>query len=340
VELGTNPNRIVRWGVQRMLPELVANADREELTMTALGAGTALSTLHTLGRAVLVLHGHKHYATARVLDAVMQGQGDVLLVSAGSAGIAQAWSADSRQDTARLWPSFNVIDWSSDFVSVDTVSFNWKEHQSTRHARRALVRARRSGSQWQAQLIERTDLEDTGPRLALNRSHHALQRSPNLQDRWDYLCERQVGRGPERTIARYVETVEGPHDARCLLEGHAAPVAMPAHLHLELDGTVRYRVEGGIVKNLRGARRLFGDALSPFASVSLMNRYFAATARLEVRGLPEVPGGPFASATDLGTGLERPIRLERLSEPGSAVVQVADCPPRTLLRVYWRLERV
>ena len=58
----------MRWSVEHLLPTLIANADREEMTMTALGAGTALSTLHALNRAVLVLHGHKHYATARMLS--------------------------------------------------------------------------------------------------------------------------------------------------------------------------------------------------------------------------------------------------------------------------------
>lgn len=339
VELGENSNPLVRWGVQRMLPGLVANADREELTMTALGAGTALSTLHTLGRAVLVLHGHKHYATARLLDALIEGQGDVLVVSAGSAGVAQSWSHDARRDTARLWPSFNLIEWSSEFVSIDTVSFAWKERQSARHARRALVRARRSGSQWQVQHIKDIDLGDAGPRLLLNRSRHSLVTSRSFVERWDYTCERVVSCGDERTIARYVETVEGPRDARFLLDGQASAVALPAHVHLELDGAVEYRVEGGLVKNLDAARRLFGDDPSPFASVGLMNRYFASTARLELGGLLDVSGGAFASATDLGTGLERPIRLERLSEPGSAVAEVKDCPPRTLLRIYWRLAR-
>jgi hypothetical protein len=44
--------RLVRIGLERVLPWLVAHADREELTMTALGAGTAISTLHSLGLAV------------------------------------------------------------------------------------------------------------------------------------------------------------------------------------------------------------------------------------------------------------------------------------------------
>ena len=53
--------RSARWLLGKALPTLVSNADREELTMTALGAGTALSTLHTFGRPVLLLHGHKHF---------------------------------------------------------------------------------------------------------------------------------------------------------------------------------------------------------------------------------------------------------------------------------------
>src|SRR5450432_3803422 len=78
--------RPVRWLVRTVLPALVSYGDREELTMTALGAGTALSALHSFGRAVLLLHGHKHVPTARLLRGMTSGCGDLLLVSAGSAG--------------------------------------------------------------------------------------------------------------------------------------------------------------------------------------------------------------------------------------------------------------
>lgn len=47
VETDTLPNPL-RWIINHVLPRLVSNADREELTMTALGAGTAFSILHTL----------------------------------------------------------------------------------------------------------------------------------------------------------------------------------------------------------------------------------------------------------------------------------------------------
>jgi len=78
--------RAVRWLLGKVLPTIVSNADREELTMTALGAGTALSTLHTFGRAVLLLHGHKHFPTARLLRGLVEESGDVLVASAGIGG--------------------------------------------------------------------------------------------------------------------------------------------------------------------------------------------------------------------------------------------------------------
>jgi 3',5'-cyclic AMP phosphodiesterase CpdA len=68
--------RLLRWLVRRVLPALVSYGDREELTMTALGAGTALSTLHAFGRAVLLLHGHKHVPTTRLLAGMTEGCGD------------------------------------------------------------------------------------------------------------------------------------------------------------------------------------------------------------------------------------------------------------------------
>jgi hypothetical protein len=110
-------------------------------------------------------------------------------------------------------------------------------------------------------------------------------------------------------------------------------------VHLALDGTTRYRIEGFVLRGLRAARKLLGAEMSPFASVSLMNRYFSERARLEVRGLGDAAARAFASATDLGTGLERPVRLERMEGSDGVVVNIDDCPPRTLLRVYWQLAR-
>src|SRR5262245_56616607 len=97
------------------------------MTMAALGAGTALSTLHALGRPVIVLHGHKHYATARMLSGVAQGQGDVIIISAGSAGLAQSYTPGTARHAARLWPSFNIIELDGDHVQADVVSFGYRD---------------------------------------------------------------------------------------------------------------------------------------------------------------------------------------------------------------------
>jgi 3',5'-cyclic AMP phosphodiesterase CpdA len=327
---------LVRWGITRLLPELVANADREELTMTALGAGTAISTLHTLGRAVLVLHGHKHYATARLLDGVAKGEGDVLIVSAGSAGMAQTWYPTSARDAARLWPSFNVIDLTSDRVSVDTLSFGWKSGQQTRHFRRPLVAAQRNRAQWLLEHIEHDEFARLGPLLSVNEAHFNLTHSPShAAARWDYTVERRVALLPKARLRRYVETVDALHGATLHVEGADRTEDLPAQVRLNLRGVVRYRVEAAISRTQREARRCLGDRASPFASVSLMNRYGSSSTRLVVTGIGEAVADGFASATDLGTGLERPLRVVR--SDGSITLEQRDCPPRTLLRVYWRL---
>jgi hypothetical protein len=48
--------------------------------------------------------------------------------------------------------------------------------------------------------------------------------------------------------------------------------------------------------------------------------------------------GGFASETDLGTGLERPLRRSPGSTDDALVIDYPECPPRTLIRVYWPLE--
>ena len=300
----------MRWGITRLLPKLVAHADREELTMTALGAGTAISTLHSLGRAVLVLHGHKHYATARLLDAVAKGEGDVLIVSAGSAGVAQTWYPESARDAARLWPSFNVIELQSDRVNVDTLSFGWKSGQPSRHFRRPLVAARRNRAQWLLEHIEHDEFARLGPLLSLNHAHFDLKpSSSHAGARWDYAVERRVELVPKARLRRYVETVDALQGATLKIDGALATQALPGQVRLNPRGSVRYRVEAAICRTWRESQRCFGDQASPFASVSLMNRYGSSSTRLEITGIGDAVADAFASATDLGTGLERPLRV-------------------------------
>ena len=70
--------------------------------------------------------------------------------------------------------------------------------------------------------------------------------------------------------------------------------------------------------------------------VELLNRSRADVARLKVH-LGPVKTTPFASITNLTTGKERPYPITR--EGDVVTVTRNNCPARTLLRLYWPLER-
>jgi hypothetical protein len=333
---GSHP--AVRFGLEHVLPRIVANADREELTMTALGAGTALSTLHTLGRAVLALHGHKHYATARMLDGTHEGHGDVLVVSAGSAGTAQPWRhGPVERDVARLWPSFNAIELERDLLDVTTVSFGWKGSSTGEVVYRPHVRARRSGAQWLQEPIAAHD--DEPARLERNESVYELTASrAHGGRRWDFVCTRRIEGAAEDPPSRYLESIEHEPEADLRwTKGMRGPVTgLPATVELPQGRgeAASFFVEGGVSRTLDGRAR---DA-SPYAWLGLMSRYASKRARLEVRGLGSAAMRAFASATDLGSGLERPRPLERNAD-GALVLDYPSCPARQLLRIYWPLSR-
>jgi 3',5'-cyclic AMP phosphodiesterase CpdA len=335
IEVTDEASPILRWAIERALPELVAHGDREELTMTALGAGTALSTLHTLGRAVLVLHGHKHYATARLLNGTRSGHGDVLVVSAGSAGIAQRWSHVESQNAARLWPSFNVISWDERELAIDTVSFPWKGGASTLSIK-PLVRATRSGYEWQSERLGGREFAEKDPDLDVNESIVHLAHSAAWQGRFDYECVRTLR--AHDGLLRYLEAVEGARGGHCVAEPFGAVLALPAELHLDVRGTTRYEVRGGIFRTLVAAHSVDGHRAPAFAHIGLMSRYASRYTRLEVSGLGMLAARAFASTTDLGTGLEQPLGLTRAGDADSVVAAQSDCLARTLIRIYWPLE--
>jgi 3',5'-cyclic AMP phosphodiesterase CpdA len=330
-----------RWLLHRALPVLVSHADREELTMTALGAGTALSTLHELGRPVVVLHGHKHVATARKLEGTRSRHGDVIVVSGGSAGSSQTWTVGAIPDAARLWPSFNVLELDEEgehrTLSVDQVSFGYKGRSSSTVVRRTLLEAEREGARWHL-LPFASEERFTGrasPHLAKNEAAYRLRPSAN-RSRLDGAVERALTRGHPKRPHRYVESVEGLTGGRLVHAGRAADV--PAQLELPIGASSRYELLGGLPRSLealtgRGVRD--GGAPAPYGSVKLLNRYTSASAVLHLASEVNVRE-VFASATDLGTGEERPLRLsERTGE--RAVVELSPCPARTLLQLHWPL---
>ncbi len=288
--------QLVRWGVEHLLPTLIANADREEMTMTALGAGTALSTLHALGRAVLVLHGHKHYATARLLSGLAEGQGDVLIVSAGSCGSVQSWFPTTAKDAATLWPSFNLIELSHERLRVEVVSFGYRGDAAGVVHTRELVSAERRGPRWNATPVRLDGERECSPSIVRNELICRLV-SGASGARWDCICERRYTGRTDLAPAQYGDAVDALEDSELV----------------RLDT----------------------------AWQGLMNRYACDELQLEIRA--EGTGalrGAFASETDLGTGLQRPLPLGPDSTDDVVIIRYSDCPPRHLIRVYWPLELV
>ena len=175
--------------------------------MTAMGAGSVLSLLHSFERPVLVLHGHKHIASARKLEGMRDGEGDVILASAGSAATAQRWSprtderwadANSGGDAVRIWPSFNVVELDGDALAIETVSFGWKGRSAGRLANRPLVWAERRGARWS--VTPTTSSEPRmGPALRDNRAHVRLWASARHALR---LAARALASGRVTLLAR------------------------------------------------------------------------------------------------------------------------------------------
>lgn len=338
---GAGTPAVIRWGLEHLLPALVANGDREELTMTALGSGTALSTLHAMERAVVVLHGHKHYATARLLRGVQSDQGDVMIVSAGSAGTAQPWYPTTSREAAKLWPSFNILELEQDRLHVDDVSFGYGESRGSVVVR-PMVAAGKDGARWSLRPVSGEPILPLGPRLSENRLTCRLEASDDGR-RWHVHGER-LFTGDGDSPSRFSDTVDALEDGRLELveEGgrHRDGPGLPAEVELHRHTPLRYRIDHGVCRVMSEAERLFGSRHSPYAWLGLMNRYASGEARFEVTGPAGSLRNAFASETDLGNGIERPLRVQAKSNGNDRiVVHYPDCPPRTLIRVYWRLER-
>jgi len=334
-------SRVFQWLANKVLARLISNADREEWMMTALGAGTALSTLHAIQRALVVLHGHKHYPTVRALHGTSEDQGDLLLIGAGSAGLILGWDAGRDPDSASLWPSFNAIELSSEMLSVDSVVFMPRQgHQApepTRFAARALVRARRDGTRWHVDPVSSAPT-NTGPVVARNHARYSLSANAERpRQRWDAEVERTVTYAEGPPVEAYVESIDaapGSHLSDIRIGSHTVKKHhLPITLRLPADGTpARFRITGGLCRSLDETAAAYGP-LGAFEWVELLNRYQCREVALVLEGLP--PGiRAFGSAIDLTCGQERPARVVR--EVARTVLTVRECPPGTLLRILWR----
>lgn len=304
--------------------------------MTALGAGSALSALHDLGRAVLVLHGHKHNATARSLDATVTGQGDVLIASAGSAGTAGSVRQAVTHRSARVWPSFNVVELDPESVAIDTAAFGWKGRSRGEVEVTPLVCASRRGSQWRVVPTPR-GARDRGPRLAEDTMRVRLLAS-RKPGRYDLAIERRLAPDLDARVPHYVETLAPLPEAAVFVRGVQVDVPHDLSLDFEPHGLdpSRYLVEAGAYRTHAEALRTQRGSAAPYGHVELLVRYRCARAELRVTGLPFVEA--FASATDAGSGQQSVVPIVR--EGDALVVRLLECPARTLLRLHWPLEDV
>ncbi|MEI7894831.1 MAG: metallophosphoesterase, partial [Myxococcales bacterium] len=305
---------LLRWLMRSLLPTVFANADREEVTMTALGAGTALSTLHSFGRAMLVLHGHKHYPTARILPATLTNGGDLIIASAGSAGRSERFFPARHPDAPRLWPSFNAVVFDKDQVTIDAISFA-PRHKKRPSTVRPLVHACREGERWRSKPVSLTVTGANG-RVELDELVATLKR--HSEDRWNLLGERNVRLVEGASLKGYTEFLHALPGARLTMEGTSRVISSPSSLRLDLalDGSTTYCLEGGLCRTQAEGCRAYGPGTA-FEWVGLLVRYGARRARLVLQADEGLEF--FASVTDLSTGRERPWRLERLGgEAGEA----------------------
>lgn len=317
---------LLRWALRRLLPAVFSYGDREELTMTALGAGTALSTLHTFGRAVVLLHGHKHMPTGRLIVGLTKTCGDVLVASAGSSGTRERVNTTRHPDAARLWPSFNRIVVSPEEIKIDSLSFPPKSTTKPL-VRRSLLRAKRAGRKWTPVPVVQTPVDAT-MRVAVDEARFELTPSVLTHERWDFSCARRVTLREGARLKRYADFVHAlpPFGAK------KPPRALGRRIELVVGDVTRYEMAAGLVRTMAEAARVHGPGTA-FEWVGLLCRYGADSASLELARLPGIK--PFASCTDLTTGLERPIDVEAIG--GAWVARVGGCPPRSLLRMYWSL---
>jgi hypothetical protein len=208
---------------------------------------------------------------------------------------------------------------------------------------RPLVSAERHGPHWRALPLKRESEQEYTPSLEHNELFARLVPNPS-RPRWDCVCERRYSGHAGVAPDRYGDAVDALEDSTLVLideagEAIGQELHPPTQLTLQRGQPMRYRITGAYCKRLTEAERMFGPRWAPYAWQGLMNRYACDSVRLELRADgTQALRGAFASETDLGTGLQRPLALGAESNESCVIIRYRDCPPRTLIRVYWPLE--
>lgn len=344
---------ILRW--------LASNSDYEEVMQTALGSGSALSTLQSLGRPVLVLHGHKHHPCVRLLSGASDGS-DVLILAAGSSGLTTQYRAE--QSPMSIWPSFNHLQIDQQGLQAHIVAYPYSWNGRTQDmSRRLLADMAYGDSSWlprprvsdtsgaEPGIVNSTEGLTSSRKLALNQSVVSIRSgTAGYQDiRKSFEVERTILLA-QGHLASCREGVDCASDATIrLLPGPEGSDAKPAKLlepplrgvSLAVGSPCSYLVSNGLYISSADFGLAHDQRDAPFESIELLNRYPAEVARLQVRKLLAEYGlarsDCFASITDLTLGSERPAPLHWEGDD-IAEVTVPHCPPRHRLRIYWPLK--
>lgn len=330
---------------------LVANADFEELTMTALGAGSTLSTLHALNRAVLVLHGHKHHPSARHMKGLSSEDGDILLVADGSTGKAEPWHVTKQHVTDPpwpLWPSFNVIQFDAKNIRVETWAYPHDQRAEMTSIRRLLVTGERSKNRWfvqtdslsEASLRADRDAEIHESRVLRNEAHVELRDADQKVPFWTaHVLRRLVIQATsEGSRILHKDYVDGAPGAFLIRSDSQEKIPCPAQIEFEVTSNVSeyaYTLYHGLCGTYEQAIRSYDKRTAPYDWIDLFNRFACAEATLVLQRYPEGLTKPFAALIDLTTGIERPLPLDRVGNRYE--LHVRNCQARTLLRIFWPL---
>jgi 3',5'-cyclic AMP phosphodiesterase CpdA len=324
----------VRFLIKHVVGGLLSNADHEELTMTALGAGTALSTLQSMRRAVIVMHGHKHYPTARLLRATFAGDGDLLLASAGSVGLSETWSPsrDPNPDSvARLRPSFNELHIDAERVRVVLVQFPRTNREGTWRDRE-LIDAQRKGASWHVTQVQR--IGDEGrPLFARNEATFILDEG-SPPPRYSARCTRHVEPTGAWDGSRYVEWLEGPPSSAVICQDELR--TLPCQVEIPLGRDYEFEYVRAFCRTTDEGARAYGGAPAAYECVELVNRWSSESARLVLRAPHAIAASTFGSVTDMAIGREEPFRVDYDGDR-TATLFLPKCPHKTRLRVYWPL---
>lgn len=350
---------VVESWARHILKWLASNSDYEEVMQTALGSGSALSTLQSLGRPVLVLHGHKHYPCVRLLSGVSDGA-DVLIFAAGSSGLRTEYGVGEMSPMS-IWPSFNHLQIDEQGLQAHVVAYPYSWNGRTQDmSRRWLANVAYAGCSWkprdtgpvQSDTVDPARNLASGRMLALNQSVVSIRSATAAYAgiRKSFEVERTILVGAEGHLLTCREGVDCAGDAtiQALPNAPGAGSKVATVLRPPLRGVTlpvgspcRYLVSNGLYVSSADFGLAHDERDAPYESVELLNRYPADLARLRVRDLLAEYGlarsDCFASITDLTLGIERPASLHWAADD-SAEVSVTDCPPRYRLRIYWPLK--